>query len=172
MKLKKNLVLLGMMGSGKSTIGRLVSKKLSQKLVDIDDIIEEETNMKINEIFLKKGEIFFRNLEEKITLKFLDNYNIIISLGGGAFINDRIRKEVLKNNLSFWLNWNAYTLLDRIKKNKKRPLASNLNETKLMELITNRSKIYSKAKFKINCQKLSKKEITKKIISLYEKNYD
>ena len=99
MKLKKNLVLLGMMGSGKSTIGRLVSKKLSQKLVDIDDIIEEETNMKINEIFLKKGEIFFRNLEEKITLKFLDNYNIIISLGGGAFINDRIRKEVLKNNL-------------------------------------------------------------------------
>jgi shikimate kinase len=172
MKLKKNLVLLGMMGSGKSTIGRLVSKKLSQKLVDIDDIIEEETNMKINEIFLKKGEIFFRNLEEKITLKFLDNYNIIISLGGGAFINDRIRKEVLKNNLSFWLNWNAYTLLDRIKKSKKRPLAFNINETKLVELIVNRSKIYSKAKFKINCQKLSKKEITKKIISLYEKNYD
>jgi shikimate kinase len=172
MKLKKNLVLLGMMGSGKSTIGRLVSKKLSQKLVDIDDIIEEETNMKINEIFLKKGEIFFRNLEEKITLKFLDNYNIIISLGGGAFINDRIRKEVLKNNLSFWLNWNAYTLLDRIKKSKKRPLAFNINETKLVELIVNRSKIYSKAKFKINCQKLSKKEITKKIISLYEKNYN
>ena len=172
MKLKKNLVLLGMMGSGKSTIGRLISKKLSKKFVDIDDIIEEETNMKINEIFLKKGEIFFRNLEEKITLKFLDNYNIIISLGGGAFINDRIRKEVLKNNLSFWLNWNAYTLLDRIKKSKKRPLAFNINETKLVELIVNRSKIYSKAKFKINCQKLSKKEITKKIISLYEKNYN
>ena len=170
MKFKKNLVLLGMMGSGKSTIGRLISKELNQKFIDIDDIIEEETNMKINEIFLKKGEIFFRNLEEKITLKFLDNYNIIISLGGGAFINDRIRKEVLKNNLSFWLNWNAYTLLDRIKKSKKRPLAFNINETKLVELIVNRSKIYSKAKFKINCQKLSKKEITKKIISLYEKN--
>jgi len=170
MKLKKNLVLLGMMGSGKSTIGRLVSKKLSQKLVDIDDIIEEETNMKINEIFVKKGEVFFRNLEEQITLKLLDNHNIIISLGGGAFVNNKIRKEVLKNNLSFWLNWNTHTLLDRIKTSKKRPLAFNLNETKLMELIINRSKIYSKAKFKINCQKLSKKEITKKIISLYEKN--
>ena len=170
MKLKKNLVLLGMMGSGKSTIGRLISKKLSQKFVDIDDIIEEETNMKINEIFLKKGEVFFRNLEEKITLKLLDNSNIIISLGGGGFINDRIRKEVLKNNLSFWLNWSAYTLFNRINKNKKRPIAFNLNETKLMELITNRSKIYAKAKFKINCQKLSKIEITKKIITLYEKN--
>ena len=57
-----------------------------------------------------------------------------------------------------------------IKKSKKRPLAFNFNDTKLMELITNRSKIYSKAKFKINCQKLSKNEITKKIITLYEKN--
>jgi len=170
MKLKKNLVLLGMMGSGKSTVGRLISKKLRQKLVDIDNIIEEETNMKINEIFLKKGEIFFRDLEEKITLKFLDNYNTIISLGGGAFINDKIRKKVLKNNLSFWLNCNTHTLLDRIKKSKKRPLVLNLNEAKLMELITNRSKIYSKAKFKINCQELSKEEITKKIISIYEKN--
>jgi shikimate kinase len=170
MKLKKNLVLLGMMGSGKSTIGRLISKKLSQKFVDIDEIIEDEANMKINDIFSKKGEIFFRNLEEKITLKLLDSYNLIISLGGGAFINNRIRKEVIKNNLSFWLNWNTYTLLDRIKKSKKRPIAFNLNETKLMELITNRTKIYSKAKFKINCQKLSKIEITKKIVDLYEKN--
>ena len=72
MKLKKNLVLLGMMGSGKSTIGRLISKRLmDQKFIDIDDIIEEETNMKISEIFLKKGENFFRNLEEKITLKLI-----------------------------------------------------------------------------------------------------
>ena len=170
MKFKKNLVLLGMMGSGKSIIGRLISKQLSKKFFDIDDIIEEEANMKINEIFLKKGEIFFRNLEEKITLKLLENYNVIISLGGGAFTNSSVRKEILKNSLSFWLNWNDHTLLDRIKKSKKRPLAFNLKETKLMELITNRSKIYSKAKFKINCQKLSKNEITKKIIAIYEKN--
>tara|TARA_B100001173_G_scaffold309427_1_gene321773 strand:+ start:726 stop:1238 length:513 start_codon:yes stop_codon:yes gene_type:complete len=170
MKLKKNLVLLGMMGSGKSTIGHLISKKLDQEFIDIDSVIEKEVNTKISEIFLKKGEFFFRNLEEKITLKLLENHNTIISLGGGAFINDKIRKEVLKNNLSFWLNWNAYTLIKRIKKNKKRPIAFNLDEAKLMELIKNRSKIYSKAKFKINCQKLSKKEITKKIIELYEKN--
>ena len=170
MKLKKNLVLLGMMGSGKSTIGRLISKKLSKKFFDIDDIIEKETNMKIDQIFLKKGEIFFRNLEEKTTLKLLNNNNVIISLGGGAFINNRIRNEVIKNSLSFWLNWNAYTLLNRVKKNKKRPVAFNLNETKLMELISNRSKIYSKAKFKINCNKLTKNEIVKKVINIYELN--
>ena len=168
MKLKKNLVLLGMMGSGKSTIGRLISKKLSQKFVDIDEIIEDEANMKINDIFSKKGEIFFRNLEEKITLKLLDSYNLIISLGGGAFINNRIRKEVIKNNLSFWLNWNTYTLLDRIKKSKKRPIALKLNDHELIKLIESRAKIYSKAKFKINCYKLTKTEIVKKIIKLYE----
>ena len=170
MKLKKNLVLLGMMGSGKSTIGRLISEKLNKKFIDIDDEIENEVNMKIYDIFLKKGENFFRDLEEKISLKSLDNSNIIISLGGGGFINDRIRKEILKNNLSFWLNWNNFTLLDRIKKSKKRPKAFNAKETELMELITNRSKIYSKAEFKINCQKLSKAKICKKIIQLYEKN--
>jgi shikimate kinase len=170
MKFKKNLVLLGMMGSGKSTIGHLISKKISKTFIDIDNKIEEEAKMKIREIFSKKGEIFFRNLEEKITLKFLDNDNTIISLGGGAFINNRIRNEVIKNNLSFWLNWNTYTLLGRIKKNKKRPIAFDLNQTKLIELIINRSKIYTKAKFKINCQKLSKIEIVKKIIVLYEKN--
>ena len=170
MKLKKNLVLLGMMGSGKSTIGQLISNKLNQKFIDIDDIIEDETNMKIYEIFLKKGENFFRNLEEKIALKSLNNSNTIISLGGGTFINDKIRKIVLKNHLSFWLNWNTYTLLNRIKKSKKRPLAIDSTETKLVELITRRSKIYSNAKFKINCQKLSKTSIAKKIIKLYEKN--
>ncbi len=170
MKFKKNLVLLGMMGSGKSTIGRLISKELNQKFIDIDDIIEEETNMKIYEIFLKKGENFFRNLEEKITLKSLNNHNTIISLGGGAFINHKIRKDVLKKHLSFWLNWNNHTLLNRIKKSKKRPITINSTESKLLELIKIRSKIYSKAKFKINCHQFSKAEITKKIIKLYEKN--
>ena len=67
MKSKKNLVLLGMMGSGKSTIGNLISKKLKLEFIDIDNVIEEEANMNITEIFLKKGENFFRNLEEKIT---------------------------------------------------------------------------------------------------------
>ena len=80
---KKNIVLIGMMGSGKSTIGYLLSKTIDAKFEDIDKIIEIETGYKINDIFEKKGEIYFRNLEEKITLKLLIIKKNIISLGGG-----------------------------------------------------------------------------------------
>ena len=170
MKSKKNLILIGMMGSGKSTIGSLISKKLNVKFIDIDSVLENATKMKIVEIFEKKGENFFRNLEEKITLKLLNSTNNVISLGGGGFINEKIRKEVLKNNFSFWLNCDTQTLLNRIKKNQRRPIAINLSDNELTELITKRTKIYSKAQFKINCNKLKKTEIVKKILKIHEHN--
>jgi len=170
MKSKKNLILTGMMGSGKSTIGSLISKKLNVKFIDIDSVLENVTKMKIVEIFEKKGENFFRNLEEKITLKVLNSTNNVISLGGGGFINEKIRKEVLKNNFSFWLNCDTQTLLNRIKKNQRRPISFNLSDSELTELITKRTKIYSKAQFKINCHKLKKIEIVKKILKIHERN--
>ena len=170
MKSKKNLILIGMMGSGKSSIGSLISKKLNIKFIDIDNVLENDSKMKIAEIFEKKGENFFRSLEEKITLKSLNSTNSVISLGGGGFINEKIRKEVLKNNFSFWLNCDTQTLLNRIKKNQRRPIAFNLSDSELTELITKRTKIYSKAQFKINCHKLTKTEIVKKILKIYENN--
>ena len=126
--------------------------------------------MKIAEIFEKRGENFFRNLEEEITLKSLNSINSVISLGGGGFINEKIRREVLKNNFSFWLNCNTQTLLNRIRGSKKRPVAFNLNDNELIELITKRAKIYAKAQFKINCHKLTKTEIVKKILKIHENN--
>ena len=170
MKSKKNLILIGMMGSGKSTIGSLISKKLNVKFIDIDSVLQDVTKMKIVEIFEKKGKNFFRNLEEKITLKLLNSTNNVISLGGGGFINEKIRNEVLKNNFSFWLNCDTQTLLNRIKKNQRRPIAFNLSDNELTELIVKRTKIYSKAQFKINCHKLTKTEIVKKILKIHERN--
>ena len=170
MNSKKNLVFLGMMGSGKSSIGYLVSKKLKLKFIDIDHVIEDKIKMKITDIFSKKGEDYFRNLEEEITINSLKNDIGIISLGGGAFINKKIREEVLANHLSFWLNWSAQILFKRIKDSKKRPLVFNSTNKELMNLIKKRSKIYSKAEFKINCDKLTKSEIVKKIIKIYELN--
>ena len=167
---KKSLVFLGMMGSGKSSIGFLVSKKLNLKFVDIDNIIEDETGMKISNIFEEKGEDYFRNLEEKITLKILKTNNIVVSLGGGGFINDKIRNLVLNNHFSFWLNWDSEILLRRIKNSKKRPLVHKSTNHEIIDLIKKRSKIYTKAEFKINCNKLTKTEIIKKIIKIYELN--
>ena len=170
MNLNKNLVFLGMMGSGKSSIGNLVSRKLDLPFVDIDSVIEENTGMSISEIFVKKGEDYFRNLEEKITLKNLRKIKNVISLGGGGFINPKIRQEILANHFSFWLNWHESILIKRIKGSKKRPLVFKSTDQEIRVIIKNRSKIYSNAQFKINCNKLTKTEIVKKIIKIYEIN--
>ena len=103
MKSKENLVFLGMMGSGKSSIGSLVAKKLNLEFIDIDKEIEKKLGISIKEIFESKGENYFRELEEKITLNKLKLNSTVISLGGGAFINQQIRKEVLKNIFHFGL---------------------------------------------------------------------
>ena len=168
MKSKENLVFLGMMGSGKSSIGLLISKKLKLDFIDVDKEIEKELDLSISKIFETKGEDYFRKFEEKITLKKLKFRSTIISLGGGAFVNKNIRKEVLKNHISFWLNWNEKTLLNRIKNSKKRPLAINLTENQLIDLIKKRSNIYSKALYEIKCDNLSKSEIVKKILNIYD----
>ena len=170
MKSKKNLVLLGMMGSGKSTIGYLLSKNLNLEFYDIDSIIEKQDGRKIAKIFNTEGEDFFRKLEEKVSIKILKLKNKVISLGGGAFLNENIRKEVLSNNVSFWLNWKDNTLINRIKRNNKRPIINNSNENEIKKLISKRLKIYSMADFKINCEKFTKNEITRKILDIYEKN--
>ena len=168
MKSKENLVFLGMMGSGKSSIGSLVAKKLQLNFIDIDNEIETELGVSIKKIFETKGEDYFRKFEEKITLKKLKSNSEVISLGGGAFTNKNIRKEVLKNHLSFWLNWSDEILVNRIKNSKKRPLVSNATENEIIDLIKKRSNIYSKALYKIDCDNLTKKEIVKRILDIYE----
>jgi len=170
MKSKENLVFLGMMGSGKSSIGSLVAKKLKLDFIDVDKEIEKELGQTISKIFETKGEDYFRKYEEKITLKILKINPIVISLGGGAFVNKVIRKEILKNHISFWLNWKIKTLLNRIKNSKKRPIAFNSTENELIDLIKKRSNIYSKALYEIKCDKLSKSEIVRKILDNYETN--
>ena len=168
MKLNKNLVLVGMMGAGKSSLGQLLAKSLNFEHIDIDNIIENKTKMKISKIFKEKGETYFRNLEEKNTLQVLNKNNCIISLGGGGFLNETIRSKIQKTSISIWLDWNHKTLINRIKRNNKRPIALNLSDNKQKNLIIRRSKIYSKADYKINCENTNKNELVKKIIKIYE----
>ena len=93
----------------------------------------------------------------------------VISLGGGAFLNREIRKEILNNHLSIWLKWDEDTLIKRIKNSKKRPVVVNLDENEIRKLSKERNKYYSKASIKIKCDNLSKSELLNRIIKLYEK---
>ena len=168
MKLNKNLVLVGMMGSGKSSIGKILSKKLEFEFIDTDMKIEKIEKKTISEIFKISGEKYFRNIEEVISLKYLKLNNKVIALGGGGYINPTIRKYVLKRCISIWLDWKHEILINRIKNSKKRPLAMKLSNLELQKLITKRAEIYNLSHYKINCDKLNKKQIVEKIINLYE----
>ena len=168
MKSKKNLVFLGMMGSGKSSIGLIISKKLDIDFIDIDQKIEKKLGTKISDIFEKKGEKYFREVEETTTLEVLKKSKVVISLGGGAFLNNKIKKEILENHISFWLNWETKTLVDRIKDSKKRPIAFSSSTNDLAKLIKKRSIVYSKAMYKIDCENLTKNEIVGNVLKVYE----
>ena len=170
MNSRENLVFLGMMGSGKSSIGSLVSNKLNINFIDIDNEIEKKEGLKISKIFQKKGEEYFRQIEERETLKFLKNKKTVISLGGGAFLNSKIKKEIISNHISFWLNWDDKILIKRIKNSSKRPLTINATDNDLIDLIKNRTNIYSKALYEIKCDNLTKNEIVNKIQKIYETN--
>ena len=170
MKSKENIVFLGMMGSGKTSVGLLVSKKLGLDFFDIDKLIENRLNMKISQIFETKGEKYFRKIEEKITLKILKKDKVVVSLGGGAFLNKKIRNEVLSKHFSFWLKLDSKVLIKRIINNPKRPIAVKSTNQELIDLIKKRSNIYSKALYKLNCNNLTKTEVVNKILKIHETN--
>ena len=170
MKLKKNIVLIGMMGSGKSTIGRLLAKKMKKQFIDVDKKIEELEKLKIKEIFEKKGENFFRNIEFNLSNKFLAETDCIISLGGGAFLNRLLRKTIKQSSYSFWLCWHPGTLIKRIKNKDKRPVIKNMTNIQIKKIIKERNKTYSKSDFKIICDNHNKNEIIHKIEQIYKKN--
>ncbi|MFL2876132.1 MAG: shikimate kinase [Candidatus Pelagibacter sp.] len=165
----KNLTLTGMMGVGKSTIGKNLAKKLKYNFIDVDKIIEDKEGISINLIFKNKSETYFRKIESEITLKELKKENSVISLGGGAFLNKSIRKNAKKFSVSFWLDVPLEQLVKRLKKGRQRPLLykKNITET-IKKIYFDRKKIYNEADYRIKCNSLKSFEITKKILDLYE----
>ena len=167
--LKKNLVLTGMMGVGKSTIGRLLANQLNINFVDVDRLIEKNEKISIEKIFRVKGEKYFRIIEREMTMEVLKQENIVIALGGGAFIDTTIRNKVLKTSISFWLDAEVNLLVMRSKGTKKRPLLNNLElKENMKKIFIDRKKIYKLANYRIDCNSIQKKNIIKQIITTYE----
>ena len=167
--MNKSLVLTGMMGVGKSTIGRLVAKRLKVKFIDVDKNIEKYEKKSIKQIFEDNGESYFRKLEEKITIKTLKNNQSVIALGGGAFINNEIRKKVLSSCVSVWLKVDLDKLVKRYSKNDRRPMLNKKRlRPEIKKIYQSRKKIYELADFKINCDNIDKTKIVQKIIDFYE----
>ncbi len=144
---KKNICIMGLMGSGKSIIGKDLGKYLKLKFYDTDKQIELEAKKSINAIFEEDGETYFRDIEEKICIELLEHNNCVISLGGGSIINSRIRKAIIQNSYSIYLKVKLDNILNRIKTLHKRPLLNKkLNKREILQnLYYNRKKFYEKA---------------------------
>ena len=160
-----------MMGVGKSTVGKSLAKKLSFKFIDIDKVIELKEGCSINLIFKKKSESYFRKLENDLSLEKLQENNVVISLGGGAFLNKSIRRAVKNSAVSFWLDTDVNELIKRLKKTKKRPLLykKNLN-VMVNKIYLKRKKTYNEADYRIKCNFLRADIIVDKILKIYEKS--
>ena len=167
--MRKNVILTGMMGVGKSTVGRNLAKRLSFNFIDIDELIQIKEKTSINNIFKNKGETYFRRIEAKITQEEIRKKNSVISLGGGAFLNKMIRHNIKTSCVSFWLDVGIDKLVSRLKKSKKRPLLikKNLSET-VYKIYLKRKKTYNEADFRIKCNSSKPAEIVNKIYEIYE----
>jgi shikimate kinase len=165
------IILLGYMGSGKTTIGIQLARKLFLNFTDLDDFIEEKEQQSIKEIFKQKGEIYFRKIEHKYLKQFInENESYVLSLGGGtpcyAGNLDLILKD--KKSSSFYLRGSIPTLFKRLSENKfKRPLISDLSDDQLTEYIAKhlfeRSLFYDKATHKISIDNKEIQEIVTEI---------
>ena len=168
-KNKLNISLCGMMGSGKSTIGKILANKLDYNFVDVDKMIENNAGKTIKKIFEEDGEKYFRDLEEKITINILENKETIVSLGGGAIINKNIRNTIKKNSYNIYLNVDVDILIYRLQNSKTRPLIYKKNIKKeLNNLISIREKFYLKADLIVKNEKKiieTTEKIIKKIIN-------
>ncbi len=149
---KKNICIIGLMGSGKSIIGKDLSKVLDIKFYDTDREIELKSKKQISSIFEERGETYFRDIEEKVCIEILNIDNCVISLGGGSIISKKIRKLIEKNSFSIYLQVNLNNLQNRLKYSRKRPLLNkNLNKNEILQnLFKDRQKYYEKADLIIN----------------------
>ncbi len=163
---QRNLVLVGLMGAGKSSVGRLVAQQLSIPFVDTDAEIERVSRMTIAELFSAYGEQEFRALETRVIKRLLRGGPRVVSTGGGAFINDSTRQHVKRGSLSVWLKADLDVLWDRVNKRDTRPLLKTENPKQTLENLMNvRYPIYAEADLTVLSRDVSKEVMVKEVLA-------
>lgn len=165
-RLKKTVVLVGMMGAGKTTVGRRLANRLGRLFVDSDEEIERAAQMTIPEIFAQRGEAEFRAGELRVISRLLKEKDIILATGGGAFVQPDTRAAILDEGLSVWLKADADVLFERVSRRSNRPLLQTADPRGTLEkLIAERYPIYEAADVTVNSRDVPQETVATDIIT-------
>ncbi|MGF0539641.1 shikimate kinase [Agrobacterium sp. ES01] len=164
---RRDIVFVGLMGAGKSAIGRMVAQQLGLPFVDTDAEIERVSRMTISELFAAYGEHEFRALETRVIKRLLKSGPRVISTGGGAFINDRTRRQIERGGISLWLKADLDVLWERVNKRDHRPLLKTENPKQtLANLMDQRYPVYALADITVHSRDVRKELIVREVIDL------
>ena len=170
-KSKPNIVLVGFMGTGKTSVGRRLSVQLRMRYVDTDDIVERDSGRRISEIFEEDGEAAFRALESEAVRKVSELYNVVISTGGGVALKEANMVALKRNGIVFCLNATAEEIYERVQHQSHRPLLQTSDPlAKIRSMLEERHRYYAKADYTVETTGRSFEEIMAYIKSVFTKS--
>lgn len=166
----KNIVLIGFMGTGKTSVGKVLAKKLGREFVDVDEVIEKTTGMKISEIFSRFGERVFRDIETEVIKLITKKNGQVIATGGGVVLRDENMNRLRENGIIFCLKAKENVIFERVKHCTDRPLLQVQNpEERISQLLKERMPLYDKADFSVDTSGLTPEEVADRIIEEYKR---
>jgi shikimate kinase len=156
----RNIVLVGFMGTGKTVVAGILAEKLGREFIEIDTLIEKEEGMSVKDIFEKKGELYFRDIEKKIIKRAGEKQGVVISAGGGAIIDRENLGNLKKNSVIICLKASPEVILKRTKGNACRPLLNVPDpKSEIVKLLTKREQYYNKADHLIDTDRMNPEEV-------------
>lgn len=168
----RSIVFVGLMGAGKTAIGRKVASMLSLPFIDSDHEIETVSRMSIPELFEHYGETEFRALEQRVVLRLLEGGPQVLSTGGGAFMNEHSRDAVADHGVSVWLKADLDLLMERVSKKQNRPLLKNPDPRGVLErLMAERYPVYATAHITVQTRDERKETIAAEVIEALERHF-
>lgn len=167
--MKKNIYLVGFMGTGKSTIGKQLARVTGRKFIDTDKELERRFEMSVNAIFEKKGEIFFREEEKKLAFELALQANMVVSAGGGTIMDPDTFETFKATGIMICLYADREELVMRLKRTNKRPTLKGADiEEKIHRLIEERDKIFTKIPIKVDTTNMTPREVVQKLMQLFK----
>ncbi len=162
---KRSIVLVGIMGCGKSTVGKRLAQRLGLEFVDADSEIERAANMTVSEIFAEHGEPYFRSGEERVIARILQEGPQVLATGGGAFMSDTTRSEIEAHGLSIWLKVDFETVMARVRRRSTRPLLRNPDpEGTMRKLMAEREPVYARAQLTVTSKEVPHEAVVDQIV--------